>query len=99
MSGVISPAACRTPGSPARTFEGRSYLGRHRHVTLTGLAQASCTRLRHHPKPCAGLIRYAAMSELQALLDMGSTDSESVGQSPDVSGHLARRAVRQPPDH
>jgi SRSO17 transposase len=31
-------------------FEGRAYLGWHRHVTLTALAQAFCTRLRHDPK-------------------------------------------------
>jgi SRSO17 transposase len=31
-------------------FEGRSYVGWHRHVTLTVLAQAFCTLLRHDPK-------------------------------------------------
>jgi len=31
-------------------FEGRSYLGWHRHVTLTSLAQAFCTHLRYDPK-------------------------------------------------
>jgi SRSO17 transposase len=31
-------------------FEGRSYLGWHRHVTLTTLAQAFCTQLRQDPK-------------------------------------------------
>ncbi len=31
-------------------FEGRSYLGRHRHVTLTALAQAFRTLLRIDPK-------------------------------------------------
>jgi SRSO17 transposase len=31
-------------------FEGRSYLGWHRHVTLTALAQAFCTLLRTDPK-------------------------------------------------
>jgi len=31
-------------------FEGRSWLGWHRHVTLTALAQAICTQLRHTPK-------------------------------------------------
>jgi SRSO17 transposase len=31
-------------------FEGRSYLGWHRHVTLAVLAQAFCTLLRHDPK-------------------------------------------------
>ena len=31
-------------------FEGRSYVGWHRHVTLTALAQAFCTQLRHDPK-------------------------------------------------
>jgi SRSO17 transposase len=31
-------------------FEGRSYLGWHRHVTLAVLAQAFCTLLRSDPK-------------------------------------------------
>jgi SRSO17 transposase len=31
-------------------FEGRSYTGWHRHVTLTVLAQAFCTKLRTDPK-------------------------------------------------
>jgi SRSO17 transposase len=31
-------------------FEGRSYLGWHRHVTLVSLAQAFCTQLRYDPK-------------------------------------------------
>ena len=31
-------------------FEGRSYAGWHRHVTLTTLAQAFCTQLRYDPK-------------------------------------------------
>jgi SRSO17 transposase len=31
-------------------FEGRSYAGWHRHVTLTSLAQAFCTQLRYDPK-------------------------------------------------
>ncbi|MGH3409581.1 MAG: IS701 family transposase [Streptosporangiaceae bacterium] len=31
-------------------FEGRSYLGWHRHVTLTVLAQAFCTMIRTDPK-------------------------------------------------
>lgn len=31
-------------------FEGRSWLGWHRHVTLTSLAQAICTQLRRTPK-------------------------------------------------
>jgi SRSO17 transposase len=31
-------------------FEGRSYLGWNRHVTLAALAQAFCTLLRTHPK-------------------------------------------------
>jgi SRSO17 transposase len=31
-------------------FEGRSHRGWHRHVTLTALAQAFCTSLRHDPK-------------------------------------------------
>jgi SRSO17 transposase len=31
-------------------FEGRSYLGWHRHVTLAALAQAFCTKTRQDPK-------------------------------------------------
>lgn len=31
-------------------FEGRSYLGWHRHVTLAAVAQAFCTQLRYDPK-------------------------------------------------
>ena len=31
-------------------FEGRSYIGWHRHVTLAALAQAFCTQLRRDPK-------------------------------------------------
>ena len=31
-------------------FEGRSYTGWHRHVTLAALAQAFCTLLRNDPK-------------------------------------------------
>ena len=31
-------------------FEGRSYLGWHRHITLAALAQAFCTLLRTDPK-------------------------------------------------
>jgi SRSO17 transposase len=31
-------------------FEGRSYLGWHRHVTLAALAQAFCTMIRNDPK-------------------------------------------------
>ena len=31
-------------------FEGRSYVGWHRHVTLAALAQAFCTQLRNDPK-------------------------------------------------
>jgi SRSO17 transposase len=31
-------------------FEGRSYTGWHRHVTLAALAQAFCTQLRNDPK-------------------------------------------------
>jgi SRSO17 transposase len=50
-------------------FEGRSYLGWHRHVTLTALAQAFCTQLRYDPKAqCAGLTLYAVLRELQTLL-------------------------------
>jgi SRSO17 transposase len=32
-------------------FEGRSYTGWHRHVTLAAVAQAFCTQLRLDPKP------------------------------------------------
>ncbi|SOE33794.1 hypothetical protein SAMN05442782_10877 [Streptomyces sp. OK228] len=50
-------------------FEGRSYLGWHRHVTLAALAQAFCTMLRLDPKsPCAGLTLYAVLRELQKIL-------------------------------
>ena len=45
------------PSSPADTlsqgldhFEGRSFTGWHRHVTLAVLAQAFCTMLRLDPK-------------------------------------------------
>jgi SRSO17 transposase len=31
-------------------FEGRSYTGWHRHVTLAALAQAFCAHLRNDPK-------------------------------------------------
>ncbi|MCO1580299.1 IS701 family transposase [Crossiella sp. SN42] len=31
-------------------FEGRSWLGWHRHATLASVAQAICTQLRHNPK-------------------------------------------------
>jgi SRSO17 transposase len=31
-------------------FEGRNWTGWHRHVTLTSVAQAICTQLRHTPK-------------------------------------------------
>jgi SRSO17 transposase len=34
-------------------FEGRSYIGWHRHVTLAALAQAFCTQLREDPKVLA----------------------------------------------
>jgi SRSO17 transposase len=34
-------------------FEGRSYLGWHRHITLAVLAQAFCTMLRSDPKAAA----------------------------------------------
>jgi SRSO17 transposase len=36
-------------------FEGRSYLGWHRHVTLAALAQAFCTMIRTDPKDLMGL--------------------------------------------
>ena len=31
-------------------FEGRSWIGWHRHVTLAAVAQAICTQLRRTPK-------------------------------------------------
>jgi SRSO17 transposase len=34
-------------------FEGRSWLGWHRHVTLAAVAQAICTQLRRTPQPPA----------------------------------------------
>lgn len=34
-------------------FEGRNYLGWHRHATLASLAQAFCTLLRLDPKALA----------------------------------------------
>ena len=34
-------------------FERRSYLGWHRHVTLTALTEAFCTSLRDDPKALA----------------------------------------------
>ncbi len=50
-------------------FEGRSYTGWHRHVTLTAVAQAFCTPVAQRPKsPCAGLTLYAVLRELQTLL-------------------------------
>jgi hypothetical protein len=50
-------------------FEGRSFIGWHRHVTLAVLAQAFCTLLRLDPiAPCAGLTLYAALCGLQLLL-------------------------------
>jgi len=50
-------------------FEGRSFTGWHRHVTMVVLAQAFCTLLRLDPKaPSAGLTLYAVLRELQPLL-------------------------------
>jgi hypothetical protein len=49
-------------------FEGRSFTGWHRHVTLAVLAQAFCTMLRLDPKALAGLTMYAVLRELQQLL-------------------------------
>ena len=50
-------------------FEGRSFTGWHRHVTLAVLAQAFCTHAAPRPKsPCAGLTLYAVLRELQTLL-------------------------------
>ncbi|MEV6449010.1 transposase [Amycolatopsis sp. NPDC051716] len=34
-------------------FEGRSWIGWHRHVTVAALAQAFCTQLRYDPKALA----------------------------------------------
>jgi len=57
-------------------FEGRSFTGRHRHVTLAALAQAFITMIRtdHHHDPhrpksaCAGMTLYQALRELQIVL-------------------------------
>jgi hypothetical protein len=49
-------------------FEGRSYLGWHRRVTLATLAQAFCTLLRTDPKAGAGMTLYQVLHELQIVL-------------------------------
>ena len=50
-------------------FEGRSYLGWHRHVTLAVLAQAFITMIRTGPKvACAGMTLYQVLRELQIVL-------------------------------
>jgi hypothetical protein len=49
-------------------FEGRSYAGWHRGVTLAVLVQAICTMLRLNPRPRAGLSLHAIHRELQHLL-------------------------------
>ena len=50
-------------------FEGRSFTGWHRHVTLAALAQAFCTMLRTDPKvACAGMTLYQVLRELQIVL-------------------------------
>jgi SRSO17 transposase len=50
-------------------FEGRSYLGWHRHVTLTSPRPGVLHQAALRPKsPCAGLTLYAVLRELQTLL-------------------------------
>ncbi|SDP98968.1 DDE superfamily endonuclease [Lentzea jiangxiensis] len=50
-------------------FEGRSWLGWHRHVTLAAPRPSHLHPAPPHPtSPCAGLTLYAVLRELQALL-------------------------------
>src|SRR6266851_647210 len=49
-------------------FEGRAYLGWHRHVTLAALAQAFCAMIRTDPSPCAGMTLHQVLRELQIVL-------------------------------
>ena len=50
-------------------FEGRSYLGWHRHVTLAAARPGVLHPAAPRPKsPCAGLTLYAVLRELQTLL-------------------------------
>ena len=50
-------------------FEGRSYLGWHRHVTLAVLAQAFITMIRADPNVArAGMTLYQALRELHIVL-------------------------------
>ena len=48
--GVADEARELKDGLGVDHFEGRSYTGWHRHVTLAALAQAFCTHLRNDPK-------------------------------------------------
>src|SRR4051794_6122178 len=50
-------------------FEGRTWAGWHRHVTLVTAAQLFLTLLAYRPKSgCAGLSLYAVLHHLQVLL-------------------------------
>jgi len=49
-------------------FEGPSFIGWHRHVTLACLAQASAPCSDWTQSPCASLTLYAVRRELQQLL-------------------------------
>ena len=49
-------------------FEGRSWNGWHRHVTLTAAVQLFLTQLRRTGKHRAGLSLYAVLREVQYLL-------------------------------
>jgi SRSO17 transposase len=46
-----------TDGLGLDHFEGRSWVGWHRHVTLASVAQAICTKLRRSQSPCVVLTR------------------------------------------
>ena len=50
-------------------FEGRSWVGWHRHATLAVLAQAFIHHPPHRPKSaCAGMTLYQVLHELQIAL-------------------------------
>ena len=107
-----SAGASSTTTASSRTasgldhFEGRSYLGWHRHVTLAALAQAFCTLLTTRPKsPCAGLTLYAVLRELQKILATWTGACSICGQpAPDTTNPttgpnkalLGRRPLTQP---
>jgi hypothetical protein len=55
-------------GLGLRHFEGRSYTGWHRDVTLAALAQAFCTIKAGPKSPCAGMTFYQVLHELQLML-------------------------------